>query len=79
MAFLRGSAFPKWEGDLFVGALVQRHLQRLRFAGTELVEQERLLEDLGWRIRDVRSGPDGHLYLLPDENPASLVRLVPSD
>jgi glucose/arabinose dehydrogenase len=79
MAFLRGSAFPKWAGDLFVGALVQRHLQRLRFAGTELLEQERLLEDLGWRIRDVRSGPDGHLYLLPDENPASLVRLVPSD
>lgn len=79
MAFLQGSAFPKWQGDLFVGALVQRHLQRLRFTGTELVEQERLLEEPGWRIRDVRSGPDGHLYLLPDENPASLVRLVPAD
>lgn len=79
MAFQQGDAFPDWQGDLFVGALVQRHLQRLRFAGTKLVEQERLLEDLGWRIRDVRSGPDGYLYLLPDEDPASLIRLVPAD
>ena len=79
MAFYQGDRFPTWQGDLFVGALVQRHLQRLRFDGTELLEEERLLEDLGWRIRDVRSGPDGHLYLLPDEDPASLVRLVPAD
>ena len=79
MAFYQGEAFPGWTGDLFVGALAHRHLQRLRFEGGELVQQERLLEAQGLRIRDVRSGPDGYLYLLPDEDPASLLRLVPAD
>jgi aldose sugar dehydrogenase len=78
MAFYQGKAFPDWEGDLFVGALAHRHLQRLRFDGRQRVEQERLLEEQGWRIRDVRTGPDGYLYLLPDEDPASLIRLVPA-
>lgn len=42
------------------------------------MEQEKLLEELGWRIRDVRTGPDGYLYILPDEDPARLVRLIPA-
>ncbi len=81
MAFYDGERFGKWRGDLFVGALVGQHLARLRFdADDKVIEEERLLENLGWRIRDVRNGPDdGYLYLLPDQPDAPLVRLVPAD
>lgn len=77
MVFYTGSSFPGWQGDLFVGALVQTHLARLRFDGMRVVEEERLLEDEGLRIRDVRQGPDGLLYLLVDSNKAPLLRLKP--
>ncbi len=77
MAFYTGTAFPRWQGDLFVGALVQTHLARLRFDGLRMVEEERLLEKEGLRIRDVRQGPDGLLYLLIDADKAPLVRLKP--
>lgn len=77
MAFYSGEAFPEWRGDLFVGALVHRHLQRLRFRGGELVAQEKLLADRGWRVRDVRVGPDGYLYLLTDAAAGVLARLEP--
>jgi aldose sugar dehydrogenase len=79
MAFYDGDRFPAWRGDLFVGALAHRHLQRLRLDGGQVVEQEQLLADLQWRIRDVRSGPDGYLYVLPDERDARLIRLIPAD
>lgn len=79
MAFYEGDQFPAWRGDLFVGALVQRRLLRLRLVGGQVIEQEPLLSDLQWRIRDVRSGPDGYLYVLPDEPVAALIRLVPAD
>jgi glucose/arabinose dehydrogenase len=79
MAFYDGDRFPNWRGDLFVGALAHRHLQRLRLDGGKVVEQEQLLTELGWRIRDVRSGPDGYLYVLPDETDGALIRLVPAD
>ncbi len=78
MAFYTGTALPGWQGDLFVGALVQTHLARLRFDGLHLVEEERLLEKEGLRIRDVRQGPDGLLYLLVDANQAPLLRLRPA-
>ena len=77
MAFYNGDKFPRWRGDLFVGALAHRHLQRLRLDGEKVIEQEKLLTELDWRIRDVRNGPDGYLYVLPDEDDAALVRLVP--
>lgn len=77
MAFYSGEGFPAWRGDLFVGALAHRHLQRLRFRGGELVAQEKLLTDQGWRIRDVRVGPDGYLYLLTDAAGGVLARLEP--
>ncbi len=79
MAFYTGNAFPQWQGDLFVGALVSQHMQRLRFNGYELVEQERLLEDFNTRIRAVRSGPDGLLWISTDERNGRLIRLVPAD
>jgi glucose/arabinose dehydrogenase len=78
MAFYDGAAFPQWQGDLFVGALAQRHLRRLEMQGDKVVGQERLLDDLGERIRDVRAGPDGYLYLLTDSSRGSLLRLEPA-
>lgn len=79
MAFYTGEAFARWKGDLFVGALARRHLARLKLSGDVVVEEERLLEDLGLRIRDVRVGPEGALWLLTDHDPGQLLRLDPTD
>jgi len=62
---------------LFVGALRGQHLLRLQLEGTRVLAQQRLLEDLGQRIRDVREGPDGLLYVLTDERNGQLIRLLP--
>jgi glucose/arabinose dehydrogenase len=79
MAFYDGEAFPNWRGDLFVGALVQRHLVRLELDGEQVVAEERLLEGKLGRIRDVEVGPDGYLYLLNDESDGGLYRLEPAE
>ena len=78
MAFYQGDAFKGWQGDLFIGALALTHLNRLDMEDGKIVGEERLLEDKGWRIRDVRSGPDGFLYLLTDAPNGKLVRLEPA-
>ena len=78
MAFYTGDAFPDWQGDLFVGALVQEHLARLELDGERVVAEERLLEGAIGRIRDVETGPDGFLYLLTDERDGALYRLEPA-
>ena len=62
MTFYQGEKFPEWQGDIFVGALVKKHLRRLKPQGDEIVEQEVLLQDMA-RIRDVRTSPDGYLYI----------------
>jgi aldose sugar dehydrogenase len=77
MAFYAGDRFPKWQGDLFVGALRAQMLVRLRFQGEKLQKEERLLQGVVGRIRDVRVGPDGLLYLL-DESAGALLRLEPA-
>jgi glucose/arabinose dehydrogenase len=84
MAFYTGDRFPAWKGNVFVGALrygeipQTGHLQRVVFneRGEEM-RREMLLTELRQRIRDVRQAPDGHLYLLTDENPGALLRLEP--
>ena len=73
----RGGAFPHWHGNLFVGALRAQLLVRLELDGEEVVHEERLLTGFGNRIRDVRTGPDGLIYLLLDENNAQVCRLEP--
>ncbi len=78
MAFYRGDAFPRWNDSLFVGALKYRLLARLEMEGERVVSEERLLQGELGRIRDVRNGPDGYLYLLTDENPGVLARLKPA-
>ncbi|GAB4394983.1 MAG: PQQ-dependent sugar dehydrogenase [Kiloniellaceae bacterium] len=78
MTFYDGDLFPQWRGDLFVGALAGRHLRRLEMEGDQVVGQEELLGGLRERIRDVRSGPDGHLYILTDAGNGRLIRLEPA-
>lgn len=77
MTFYTGDAFPRWKGDAFVGALAGQLLARLEFDGDRIVREERLLRGFGERIRDVRQGPDGFLYLLTDGAQGRLLRLKP--
>jgi glucose/arabinose dehydrogenase len=78
MAFYDGDAFPEWQGDLFLGALSHLHLRRLEIEGEAVVAQEELLTGLSARIRDVRAGPDGLLYVLTDSADGRLLRLAPA-
>ncbi len=78
MSFYTGSRFPAWRGDVFVGALAGRHLRRVVFDGLEPIHEEVLLEELGERIRDVRTGPDGYLYILTDSDDGILGKLEPA-
>ena len=75
MAFYSAERFPAWQHSLFIGALAGEALIRLQLQGDQVVHEERLLQDRGWRIRDVRQGPDGFLYLLTDAPDGKLVRL----
>jgi glucose/arabinose dehydrogenase len=72
-----GDAFPAWRGNLFVGALKERSLVRLVFDGERVVGEERLLTDRGKRVRDVRQGPDGALYVVTDERDGELLKITP--
>jgi glucose/arabinose dehydrogenase len=79
LAMYRGDKFPAWRGDLFVGALVLKHLRRVHLdEHGEVVNQEQLLNDLNWRIRDVRAPADGYLYVCTDETDGHVLRLEPS-
>ncbi len=77
MAFVSGSKFPHWNGDLLVGALRDQMLVRLVLDSEKVVREERLLQGLVGRIRDVRMGPDGLVYLLSDDAEGALLRLEP--
>lgn len=75
MAFYTGANFPRWKGNLFVGALVKQSLVRLTLDGEKVVKEERMFENKLGRIRDVRDGPDGNLYLLTDSADGEIIRL----
>lgn len=77
MTFYGGELFKQWQGDLFVGALRGQALLHLRLAGDKIVSEERLLTELGERIRIVKEGPDGALYLLTDAANGRLLKLTP--
>lgn len=76
-AFYTGSLVPQWKGNLFVGALAGQALHRLVLDGEKVVGEEVLLKDLGQRIRDVRQGSDGALYVLTDDGNGQLLRVAP--
>jgi glucose/arabinose dehydrogenase len=78
MAFYTGTAFPGWKGNLLVGALRGQALHRLELSGEKVVREERLLQGQVGRIRDVRIGPDGLVYLLTDDRAGQLLRLEPA-
>jgi glucose/arabinose dehydrogenase len=77
MTLYTGDKFPAWRGNLFVGALKYRLLVRLEERDQNIVHEERMLEDVLGRIRDVRTGPDGYIYLLTDQDDGVLARLEP--
>lgn len=77
MAFVSGSQFPQWQGDLLVGALRGQMLVRLVLDGEKVLREERLLQGRVGRIRDVRMGPDDFIYLLSDGPDGALMRLEP--
>ena len=80
LALYRGDKFPAWRGDLFVGALALKHLRRVHLDESgQVMGQEELLNDLHWRIRDVRSSPDGYLYVCTDESDGRVLRLEPAN
>ena len=79
MAFYTGDRFPQWKGSLLIGVLKYRRLERHVFNDKGwIVRREYYLEDLKQRIRDVRQGPDGLVYLLTDHSPGAVLRLEPT-
>ena len=79
LAIYRGEAFADWRGHAFIGGLAGRQLHRVALSDELLpVEQESLLVSLGQRIREVREGPDGLLYLLTDHEHGALLRIAPA-
>ena len=77
MAFYEGDKFPNWRGNLLIGALRDEMLVRLELDGEKVLKEERLIRNAIGRIRDVRVGPDGYIYLLTDESNGVLARLEP--
>ncbi|MHC8344064.1 PQQ-dependent sugar dehydrogenase [Pseudomonas sp. RT6P73] len=75
MAFYDADRFKVWQHNVFIGALVSQELIRLQFDGDKVVHEERLLGELNKRIRDVRQGPDGYLYVLTDEDDGGLYKI----
>jgi glucose/arabinose dehydrogenase len=73
--FYTGDRFPEWKGNLFVGSLAGKALIRLVLDGEKVVGEERLLTERNQRVRDVRQGPDGLIYVLTQDG--SLLKIVP--
>jgi glucose/arabinose dehydrogenase len=78
MTFYTGDLFPGWKGSLFNGALKFMLISRLMLDGDKVVKEERMLQGLHERIRDVRQGPDGALYLLTDNGAGRILRVAPA-
>jgi glucose/arabinose dehydrogenase len=84
LSFYTGNAFPEWKGNVFVGSMMEGrtratgHIQRITFNNGRPIQREPILTELHQRIRDVRPGPDGFLYVLTDENPGAVLRIEPA-
>jgi aldose sugar dehydrogenase len=79
MAFYTGDKFPGWRGSILVGALAGKLVSRLEMSGGKVTGEERMLQNLGERIRDVRQGPDGLVYLLTDSAQGRILRMKPAE
>ena len=78
MSFYTGDKFPKWKGSLLIGALKYKCVARLTLQGDKVVGEERILQHLRARIRDVRQGPDGYIYLLTHTRNGKILRVEPA-
>ena len=78
MAFYTGDKFPAWRGSILVGALAGKLVTRLETNGNRVTGEERMLQNLGERIRDVRQGPDGFVYLLTESRDGRILRMKPA-
>ncbi|WP_304641256.1 PQQ-dependent sugar dehydrogenase [Pseudomonas sp.] len=76
MTLYRGDMFPEWQGNLLISALAGREVRRVVLDGTEVVDQQRLFVELDERFRDVRTGPDGAVYLLTDKEEGQVLRVT---
>lgn len=79
MTFYRGDLFPQWRDSLMISTLAAGNVRRVELDGAEVTAQETLFEELGTRFRDVRSGPDGALYLLTDAAEGKVLKVVPAN
>jgi glucose/arabinose dehydrogenase len=77
MTEYQGEAFPQWRGNLFVAALKEKSVRRITLNGSVVVDQELMFTELDARFRDVRTGPDGFLYLLTDSDAGNVYKIVP--
>jgi len=77
MSFVRGNAFPNWEGDLLVGGLRSEVIERVRLGEAGFLEREVIFQNHG-RVRDIRTGPDGLIYVLVERGGGRLLRLTPA-
>ena len=77
MAFYEGDKFPKWQNSLFVGALVNKEVRRLTVENQQVTAEETVFAELGARIRDIRVGPDGLLYIVTDGDPGTVIKVHP--
>jgi aldose sugar dehydrogenase len=75
MTLYRGEQFPDWDGNLFVTALVARDVRRIRLDGRQVTGEERLFSEIGERLRDIKTGPDGALYVLTDKPQGRVLRI----
>ena len=79
MTFYAAGLFPRWQGNLLIAGLVADAIVRLELDGNRVVREERLLRDLGQRVRDVAVAADGAVYAVTDENNGEIWRLTPAD
>jgi glucose/arabinose dehydrogenase len=77
MTEYQGDKFPEWKGNLFVSALAERSVRRLVLKNGKVISQHLMLDELKQRIRDIRTGPDGYLYVLTDSDQGSVLKLLP--
>ena len=78
LAWYGGDLFPQWQGDLFATSLVFNYVERIDLEDGRVAGQERLFEEIGERLRDVRAGPNGHLYILTDSPQGRVIRVDPA-
>ena len=77
LAIYNGAAFPQWQGDLFVGALLDQEVRKLEIESGRVVSEASIFTEIGARIRDIRVGPDDFLYILTDSDSGKVLRVVP--